>query len=153
MFSSHLFLGHSSAKDRGEAPNYIPIQENPRVKIEKEEKCSTWEWWGGMQDKSQVKRSCSNMDMIAIRSSNMLLGRRSVCVNIASCRPSVTGTITPMQNAPPPLFTWQIDPEHPDCVQQYSCPITITSAMYMSLPLATLQSTSDSCTHPYSLAA
>lgn len=93
------------------------------------------------------------MDMIAVRSSNMLLGWRSGCVNIGSCRPSVTGTMTPMENAPPPLFTWQKFPEHPDCVQQYLCPITITSAMYMSLPLATLQSTSDCCTHPHSLTA
>lgn len=110
-----------------------------------------------------MKRNCSNTDMIAVRS-KQYASRLEVWLCLhwcmqARCVWKDLHQWRTRRAAPPPLSTWQIDPEHPDCVQQYSCPATIPSAVLcrfgrslsiMSLPLATSQSTSDSCRHPYS---
>lgn len=153
-------------KARGEAPNCTPTQENPRVKIEKEEKCSTWECWGGCKIRAREKelwqhgQDCSQKQQYAPRLEVWLCLHWYVQPAVTQMTPIPRWHQLRMRKAAPsPLSTWQIEPEHLDCAQQYSCCVTIPSTMLykhgrslsiMSPLLTTLQSTSDSCTHPYS---
>lgn len=71
------------------------------------------------------------MDGVAVRSSSLLLGWRSGCATLL--RAGLVGLEGRHQwrvrTDPPPLSTWQTEPEHPDCVQQYLCPVRVCCAM------------------------